>query len=795
MTQIEKFYKQLLEEIKNRQETNEDGDSEEQAFTAYFLDILSDVGETENPSVAYEERFIGTKDQLKINGFSISDNYETVDVFITLYESAPDIQNVSKRDFDNAIKRITNFYNKARSGNLDNVLADSSEVRAFADTIAHYQELEDNLVRINAVILTNGVYKGDVPEPITIGREGKYKMFYRILDLNYLYEVIVNAHAPIEIDLSDKSYKVPCLTVNVGSEDYESYIAVFPGAFIANIYETYGAKLLEQNVRSFLQFSGKINKGIKETIQKTPHRFFAYNNGLSITADKIELDKTGRFVERISNLQIVNGGQTTASIYYSAKKFKYSLDNIYVQAKISVIKSEEDFQTIVSSISQYSNTQNKVNNADFSANNPYLQAIERMSRSVMTPPNEVGRQSYWFYERVRGQYKTQKLKESFTKRGRDIFERKYPAKQVIAKDLFALYVNSYCEVWDGKKLVVSPSVVAKGKDKNYPIFINHNLPNTIKAIDEVFYEDCIAKCILYLEADKRYGSHRKGDAEPIGDLKKNTVPYTLGLLNIITENKLDLYKIWMEQRVSKELSDFIYDLMVQVNEYFVTTSPIQNYLEWGKKAECWEKFKEGLEKGVFTYDITRIADDLDSPEKAAVRRRRSMMFDLDEVKLKENKRILSSIPVALWKKIAEWGKSTDILTNNQLVTIENVIYDLKFNSEIKDKWVSPCMTIFNIVQDKNYELLLEADNIRQKETDSSSNKSDLLSACSTVAIGRQLIKEMNRFHSDRRLNIYGRSRNEMQDIEYGLKEITPKIEAKVRSFLKQLIDNGFSFDI
>ena len=186
MTQIEKFYKQLLEEIKSRQETNEDGDSEEQTFTAYYMDILSGLGETENPSVAYEERSLKDGSKFKINGYSISDNYETVDVFITLYDPSPEIREIKKKEMDETIKHITNFYKKARSSNLDNILADSSEIRMFADTIAHYQELEDSLVRINAIVLSNGVYNGHTPESISIGRNEKYKDYQNVLQFFFL---------------------------------------------------------------------------------------------------------------------------------------------------------------------------------------------------------------------------------------------------------------------------------------------------------------------------------------------------------------------------------------------------------------------------------------------------------------------------------------------------------------------------------------------------------------------------------------------------------------------------------
>jgi len=794
MTQIERFYKQLLEEIKSRQETNEDGDSEEQTFTAYYMDVLSGLGETENPSVAYDERSLKDGSKFKINGYSISDNYETVDVFITLYDPSPEIREIKKKEMDESIKQITNFYKKARSSNLDKVLADSSEIKMFADTIAHYQELEDNLVRINAIVLSNGIYNGETPESVSIGRNEKYKLFYRILDLNALYERVEHEHAPIEINLNRLNVKVPCLAVNVESEDYESYLAVFPGKFLSDIYEEYGARLLEQNVRSFLQFSGKINRGIKETIQKTPHRFFAYNNGLSVTADKIELDAKGQYIDKISNLQIVNGGQTTASIYYSAKQYKYDLENIYVQAKISVIKNESDFQTIVSSISQYSNTQNKVNNADFSANNPYLLAIERLSRSIITPQGDGGHQTYWFYERVRGQYRTQRLKESFTKSGRTLFERKCPSKQLLSKELFALYVNSYCEVWDGKKLVISPSIVAKGKDKNFSYFINHNLPSSLKNVNEAFYEDCIAKCILYLDADKRYGSRRKGESDPIGDLKKNTVPYTLGLLNIITEDKLDLYKIWLNQKVSKDLSDFIYSLMVQVNQYFIDSAPsgMTNYLEWGKKAECWEMFKEALNYGVFKYNINSISDDIENPNSK--RRSQSVQKDQNEQEMKENKKLLESIPVSIWKKISEWGKNSGFLSVRQLEKVEEIIYDLKYRKVVKEKLVTPGINIFNIVMNENYELLQQADEAKQEEQNKLDNREKLLEAANTIEITIPLIKEMVKYDSERRV-LQFRFHKIMEDVSIGVTELTPKLEYGFRINLRKLIERGFVFDL
>ena len=57
--------------------------------------------------------------------------------------------------------------------------------------------------------------------------------------------------------------------------------------------------------------------------------FLAFNNGISATADFIELDKSGGFIKSVKNLQIVNGGQTTASIYHTWKNDKVDLSLVY----------------------------------------------------------------------------------------------------------------------------------------------------------------------------------------------------------------------------------------------------------------------------------------------------------------------------------------------------------------------------------------------------------------------------------------------------------------------------------
>ena len=425
MNELNKFYQSLMQDVVAMQSGDEDGNTQEQVFTRICEEMLSEAGETENAFLAYDERDLGKKGQHKINGYAISDNYENVDLFITIYNNTHEIKNISKVDVDTATKRISNFFRKAIYNDYVNDVAESSEIFEFANTLASYSELKENLIRVNAFILTNGEYKGEIPASQSISG---YTIFYRIIDINFLYKISEQSRVPIELDfenLDGRKYEIPCLAANINNVDYEAYVAIIPGECLAMLYHNYGARLLEQNVRSFLQFTGKINKGIRDTIKNEPHMFLAFNNGIAATADHIELDESGHLIKRINNLQIVNGGQTTASIFNTARKDKVDISQIFVQVKLSVIKNPEQYSDIVSRISKYANTQNKVNDADFTANNPSLIEIEKFSRFVLTPITpENNIQTYWFFERARGQYKTLRAKEGFTKSRQTAFDFK-----------------------------------------------------------------------------------------------------------------------------------------------------------------------------------------------------------------------------------------------------------------------------------------------------------------------------------------------------------------------------------
>ncbi len=764
MNELNKFYQLFMQEIHARQLANEDGDTQEQAFTRYAIDMLSEAGETENAEIAFDQKELGRKGQHKINAFAIPENYETVDLFISIFEPAENIQSIAKLEIDRSVTRISNFFRKAIYEEYANEVAESSQIFGFANTLATYKELRENLIRVNVFILTNGTYKGDLPANVEIGG---YKVFYRIIDVDYLYKISEQARVHIEIDFAEEGFDIPCLSANTDNEDYQAYIAIIPGECLASLYERFGARLLEQNVRAFLQFTGKINKGIRDTINKEPQMFLAFNNGIAATADNIVLDETERYIKKISNLQIVNGGQTTASIYHTAKKDKSDLSNIFVQVKFSVIKRQEEFSEIVSRISRYANTQNKVNDADFTANNQYLVAIEKLSRYMLTPITiNNNMQTSWFFERARGQYKNQRLKDGFTKSRQKAFDTKYPKNQMFTKVELAKYINAYQEVYEGKKIAIGPHLVVRGNEKNYARFIASNLPDNVKKINNIFFEDAIAKAILFKAIDKRYGTKVSGNN--IGEIKQVVVPYTISLLNIITNKQLDLYKIWKSQQISISLTDFMYDLMKQVNAYILDKSPVSNYIEWAKKEECWEQIKNKT----WSFNIEDIRADLIDEKNPPKRNVISDTTDEDDL-IKEQIEILRSIPSALWKKIAEWGQDEEALSPTLQSAARDIAYIVKNNRKFSETERRRAMMIYEKVCEQNIELLALADELTEEQAEAQEPIKQTNN--NTVDITLELIARMVAWDKRRRI-LKDWQWRVMDDVAQGKKPLTDQMK-------------------
>jgi hypothetical protein len=702
--ELQKFYIDLQEEINSSLISEEEGTNPEQIFTELVLSYLSEAGETENYRVCFDEKISKRGVEHKINGYSLYENYETLDLFVTIYNGDSTIQSIQKGDANKTIERAVKFFRNAIYKDYVNEIEESSEIFDLAQTLANVPEVKEYLTRVNIFLLTNGEVKSDVKISDTIAG---YTIFYRIIDINYLFNLSDKSRVPIEIDFEQAGYKVPCIVNEIENTEYQSWLAIIPGIALADIYEQYGARLLEQNVRSFLQFTGKINKGIRNTILKEPHMFMAFNNGIAATAEEITItdlpNNQGKTIAKVKDFQIVNGGQTTASIYHTWKKDKVDISNVFVPVKLTIVKNRDNFSEIVGRIAEYANTQNKVSASDLSSNKENHVIIEKLSRTIWAPPiHGETIQTRWFYERSRGQYKNERVRFGITPSKRKQFDKQNPRSQMFTKESLAKFINSYKEVYNGKKLVIGPHVVVRGSQKNYAQFLNYNF--NFKP-DNIWFEDAIAKAILFSSAEKIYGV--KPNA--IGDMRYITVPYSIAWLGYRLNYKLDLYKIWKNQSLSENLKSKLYEVMSKVEEYIKTNAPGSLYGEWAKKEECWNAIKNES----FEINLENLKSDL---EDESIEKRKKLSEDeTQKVEIEASLNRLKSIHPKTWKKIEEWGRETKNLTQYQCDMAFTLRNKIKNNRTISDVERSQGETILNIVAEINPELFFDMEDFFEED--------------------------------------------------------------------------------
>lgn len=702
--ELNKFYKEIQEEIKSSLISEEDGASPEQLFTEYALAILAENGETENYRVSYDEKISKRGTEHKVNGYALYENYETLDLFISIYNPSDDIQTIPKPDAHIALDRLTKFFRNTIYKDYVNEIEESSEIFDLAQTLTNVKEVNEYLTRVNIFLITNGEVKSEIPHSAKVAG---YPVFYRIIDIHYLYNLSEKSGIPIEINFAENGVTIPCIEDFNDNEDYQSYLAIIPGHALADIYEQYGPRLLEQNIRSFLQFTGKINKGIRKTILEESHMFLAFNNGIAATAEEIRLtdmpDIKGKAIEYVKNFQIVNGGQTTASIYHTWKKNNADISKIFVQLKLTIIKDRENFGEIVGRIAEYANTQNKVSASDLSSNRENHVILEKLSRTIWAPPKagEV-HQTRWFFERSRGQYRNEKSRFGITPSRRKQFEKQNPRKQMFTKEQLAKYVNTYKEVYKGKKLVIGPHIVVRGSQKNYSQFLNYNFNDKP---DNIFFEDAVALAIIFKTAEQIYGV--KPNA--LGDMRYITVPYTIAWISYKLKYEIDLYKIWKKQQISDEISDILHEAMLKVEEFIKQNAPGSLYGEWAKKEDCWEKLK--------TTDLSINLDTLNNDLLSDVsgNRRKLTEQDTDQAEIDASLERIKSIHPKTWKKIENWGRETSKFSQYQIDMANTLGNRIRSNRAISDIERKQGEEILNIVADENPELFFDMEEFFEED--------------------------------------------------------------------------------
>lgn len=629
---LNSFCEDLLQEVLAGAGDTEDGGFKVDQFTRMVADYLIEAGEVEDVNICfYKSR------GMQLNGYNVNQDEDCLDIFVSVFNQQTPPVTVTKAQCEAAFRQAETCLRKGLTG-FHTTLEESSE---SYDAFQRIHELKDSLASCRIFLLTDGIVNQDAFHP---EENGDISVTFHVWDAARLYRLASSGrkYEPIEINFPEEfGQNIPCLSLADPKSDYKGYLAVIPGKILAGIYEKYGPRLLERNVRSFLQARGNVNKGIRKTILEEPHRFFAYNNGVSATADDIEFDEeNGYSISKIRNLQIVNGGQTTASLYYTARKDKADLQGIFVQAKISVIP-EEHLEHIVPLISRFANSQNKVNDADFYANDPFHVEIEGLSRTVWAPAVDgSSRQSKWFYERARGQYLDAKAREGTPARKRQ-FDAMFPTRQKFTKTDLAKYENTWMQL---------PHIVSLGAQKNFNDFAIRLKERGRVDVDARYFEHLIAKAIMFSRADRIVRDQN------FGGYKANIVTYTIAWISNYTSHRIDLDSIWRNQEISVALRNTIRDVSTAVHRVIVSPPNGKNVTEWCKRKECWEKIKDlkispdpALEHELI--DVSRRVNQTNGNQGVSAPNQQEQSL-IDQV---------TAVPADIWFQISKWSKETDNL--------------------------------------------------------------------------------------------------------------------------------------
>lgn len=629
---MEQFYQTIREEVNLLAEQDTSGWENEDFLTSIYLDYLEEAGEVINPVICpFRDR------GLQLNAYAFAEDYSSLDIFVCIYSDNEQARSVSQADVDAAIKRAIQLYRRA-ANDLYTAFEKDNDTYEFAITV-YQQKAAIQSVRIFA--LTNGTVKPISFTPIKLENA---EITFGVWDLDRLYRCATSGkmRETIEIDFEEKyGLTIPCIE-DTPSDKYSVYLAIISGSLLAELYREYRDRLLEKNVRSFLQVKGGVNKGIRNTLREEPEMFLAYNNGISVTAESVGIvrDGSGRpSIKSIRDMQIVNGGQTTASIFNASadKKAPADISKVSVQMKISVITDPADMDEIVPRISLYANSQNKVQVADFSANDPFHRRLEELSRTIWSPAPNGGKPLNWFYERARGQYADMLSLEST------------PARRKAFKDTHPLFTKTdmakYELTWDQM-----PYSVSKGAQKNFYQF-NQMVTERKILPDEAFFRQLVAKAILFRSAEKIV------QAQKYGGYRANIVTYTLAWLSHKTAQRIDLERIWKEQALTPALEKEIAIVSQFVHKLIVNPPGGANVGEWCKKEKCWETIRDTEHEinGALMGELISV----DRPGTTRIVPRSSIMADTDEEKALIEEAF--AIPAVVWFALSRWAKETNNL--------------------------------------------------------------------------------------------------------------------------------------
>lgn len=627
---IKEFAQEFIDNVKLAVEMQ--GSDYDQELATSILEYMEDNGEVNAPEICTFQ-----KTRSRITAYDYNDEAESLDLFY-LVKADTILGKVNNSKVQQGFNYLMAFYREAMNGQLfkNTEIEPNDEIVEVAKLV---QSTKGQINQLRIYVLTDGLTDPSAVPAAVESDDEEYVIEYNVWDMQRVYQQhnLRAGKEKVEIDFpTTYNTELQCLKMSDLNPFVDAYLAIIPGITLAKIYKQYQQVLLEKNVRTFLQFKG-VNKEIRKTLREKPDMFFSFNNGISTTASEIETKEIDGmlYITRLYDWQIVNGGQTTASIAASLMDKDVDLTKVFVPMKISVIRDSDNVNEIIRSISVSANSQTAIKNSDFSANDQYLVDLERFSRSEWVPNGKNKPFCKWYFERTRGQYLDQLAQLSgFNEKS---FKIEYPKKQKITKTDIAKYEAAWKQ---------RPYDVCLGAEKNYKTFVA-DIKREKPTISAFYYKKLIAKGILFNAIDTVVRGKN------LGGYKANMNAYLMASISFLSGGSLDLTYIWEHQEVQQEVINKVEQLIPLVWQHLTGgtfgSNQSSNVGEWSKRPDCWNKLK--LKLG----ELDKFGDELMQPETNADG---SYLNETQQQRIKE----AEAIEPNYWFGLANWAKSRNLLT-------------------------------------------------------------------------------------------------------------------------------------
>lgn len=635
--EIDEYRLEFLQDLRN--EATVDGNDVEDQFVKVKIQELEDLGELIDPNQFSCEMRGSNNRAIAFDAYGYDEADSSFILLISDFQNTIEKATLTNTRIDELYSRMRNFIEEAYNGDIRRFCDDSDPIIDIAKelkTRIGTSNLTSEILKFKFFIITNAVLSTQVKSTT------RANILDRPVEINLwtierFYQIkMSNVSESIRINCQDYGCEggIQCLKANLGDNNaYDSYMAIVPGKFLAEIYIDHGSRLLEGNVRAFLSARGKVNRKIRETIiGNHPENFFTYNNGIAVVAHSIELSEDGSRILSFNDFQIINGGQTTASLASAILKKEAKPENfskIFVPMKLTVLNlegdlSEEDeakYNDITQQISKSANCQNPVSDADFFSNDPFHRIMEELSLKHLAPPvNGSPHQTVWYYERSKGRWEQDQMKMTEAERNR--YRLKSPKNQVVKKEKLAKCLNT---------IYMNPHVVCAGSANNMKAFagvISEMYEKSKESINEFFFKKAIASVILFDDVDRLVN---KASWYPKGGNKAQIVPYTIAkLIAALPENKdLDWKRIWNKQMLYPELVHQIEIIAKEAHE-FLLDSGGAIVREYAKKSTTWKKFRDDYSVGLTKEFVdSLISKELLKADEKAAKRARKFNSDIE----------------------------------------------------------------------------------------------------------------------------------------------------------------------